>query len=211
MTYGVGAPNSYASTGDASAIPAFEGRLAPGQEVTQGWNLENESDQGGFVEDCLGEWNKTSPDVKVYARAQLGDDFGNKVDLAPDVDAVVTLTTPGGPNDVITNESVDLSAQVRGLAGNAVGGTVQFEENGTDIGNPVQLVDGRAMLPHTFTGEGAHEITAVYSGAHAVESSSGQAQTVTVTARTISARSPSDLSAAWGVSSERSRIGLGFV
>ncbi|WP_072691723.1 Ig-like domain-containing protein [Rhodococcus marinonascens] len=222
-----------APPGDTSAVPPFEGDLAPGQEITQTWDLRNKSNQGGFVKVYLGEWKATSPDMKVYVRAQIGDDFGDnvdlvegaaepgtelasayqgagqdaklvlvvgmpidadnlspeefvdpdfRVDLVPDADAAATTTTLDGPNDATTGEPVDLSAEVKGPEVDFIGGTVQFKDNGEDIGDPVQPVDGRATLPHTFTADGEHEITAVYSGADGFEGSTGQAETVTVTA-----------------------------
>ncbi|AOW92856.1 hypothetical protein BFN03_09695 [Rhodococcus sp. WMMA185] len=225
-----------APPGDTSSVPAFEGDLAPGQEITQTWKLENQSDQGGFANVYLGDWNKTSPDVKAYVRAQIGDDFGDnvdlvdnatapgtelasaflgagqsvkmvlvvgmpidadmllpdqsvdpdfRIDLVPDTDATPTTTTLGGPTHATTDQSVSLSAEVTSAESDAVGGTVQFKDNGADIGDPVQLVEGRATLPHTFTTEGEHEITAVYSGAAGFERSTGQDRTVTVTAPSI--------------------------
>ncbi|GAA4481560.1 hypothetical protein GCM10023094_29960 [Rhodococcus olei] len=98
------------------------------------------------------------------------------------VDVVDTTTTLNVPGNATTGESVDLWALVKSPENtDAVGGTVQFKDGGTDIGGPIALVDGGAKLAHTFTSAGNHSITAVYSGADGFNGSTGQAKTVTVT------------------------------
>jgi len=59
-------------------------------------------------------------------------------------------------------KSIDLSATVSPAS---AGGTVQFMDGTDNIGAPVTVVNGAAILPHTFTTAGGHSITAVYSGA----------------------------------------------
>ncbi|WP_158675690.1 Ig-like domain-containing protein [Nocardia stercoris] len=94
--------------------------------------------------------------------------------------SVATTTTVSVPATATIGQSVDLSAAVHGTAGAAVGGTVQFLDNGANIGGPVAVTNGAATLPYTFTTAGAHAISAVYSGADGYQGSTGAAQTVTV-------------------------------
>ncbi|MGW0177636.1 Ig-like domain-containing protein [Rhodococcus sp. NPDC003322] len=60
------------------------------------------------------------------------------------------------------------------------GGTVQFKDNGTVIGT-VDVAGGTATLTHTFTANGAHPITASFTGTDTLEPSSSAVVTVTVT------------------------------
>ncbi|MBA3653255.1 MAG: Ig-like domain repeat protein [Actinobacteria bacterium] len=52
-------------------------------------------------------------------------------------------------------------------------GTVQFNDNGTDLGGPVALTNGSATSPETTITQGAHTITATYSGDANFAASSG--------------------------------------
>lgn len=98
------------------------------------------------------------------------------------VNILDTTTTVNVPGEATTGAAVDLWALVNGPDNTpAAGGTVQFQDNGSDIGSPVALVDGGAKLTHTFTGAGSHAITAIYSGAEGFGASTGAAQTVNVT------------------------------
>ncbi|MDH6282215.1 Ig-like domain-containing protein [Prescottella agglutinans] len=90
---------------------------------------------------------------------------------------VVTTTTLQVPPTAFTGASVKLSATV---APNSASGTVQFRDGNTNIGAPVPVSNGVAELSHTFTAAGAHPITAVFTGAGFVSSTSAPA-TVSVT------------------------------
>ncbi|MCA1008899.1 Ig-like domain-containing protein [Rhodococcus hoagii] len=92
----------------------------------------------------------------------------------PDQATTTTLTVP---QTAQTGTEVTLSASV---APNPGGGTVQFKDNGTDLGAPVPVSNGAAQLPHTFSSAGQHGITAVFSGAPGFTTSSAATQTVTV-------------------------------
>ncbi|MFC9519121.1 beta strand repeat-containing protein [Nocardiaceae bacterium NPDC056970] len=92
----------------------------------------------------------------------------------PDLATTTTLTVP---QTAQTGTEVTLSADV---APNPGGGTVQFKDNGTDLGAPVTVSNGTAQLPHTFSSAGQHDITAVFSGAPGFTTSNAAAQTVTV-------------------------------
>ncbi|WFR72785.1 Ig-like domain-containing protein [Prescottella defluvii] len=92
----------------------------------------------------------------------------------PDVSTSLALSAPGSAT---TGSSVDLTATVS--PSNAAG-TVQFTDNGSNIGAPVAVVNGVATLPHAFTGAGAHGVGASFTGAEGFANSTAAAHEVTV-------------------------------
>ncbi|WP_241566230.1 Ig-like domain-containing protein [Prescottella agglutinans] len=90
---------------------------------------------------------------------------------------VVTTTTLQVPATAFTGAPVNLSATV---APNNASGTVQFRDGNANIGAPVPVSGGVAQLSHTFTAAGSHPVTAVFTGAGFVSSTSAPA-TVSVT------------------------------
>ncbi|WP_430335113.1 beta strand repeat-containing protein [Rhodococcus sp. ACT016] len=94
----------------------------------------------------------------------------------PDVATTTTVTVPAAAQ---TGTEVTLTADVTPNPG---GGTVQFQDNGTNIGDPVTVSNGKAQLPHSFSTPGAHSITAVFSGSAGFTGSTSTAQSVTVSA-----------------------------
>lgn len=98
----------------------------------------------------------------------------------PTQDDVVTTTTVTVPATATVGQSVTLSADVTG--GTDLPGTVQFYDGDRPIGNHVALVDGVAKLEHTFATDGAHRITARYSGGQGAKASTSAEKTVQVTA-----------------------------
>ncbi|WP_181818941.1 Ig-like domain-containing protein [Rhodococcus sp. AG1013] len=93
----------------------------------------------------------------------------------PDQETSLSLAVPGSAQ---TGSEVDLTATV---SPSDAAGTVQFKDNGTNIGSPVAVVNGAATLPHTFTTSGAHSITADFAAGPGFVNSSAAAQSVTVT------------------------------
>ncbi len=91
---------------------------------------------------------------------------------------VVTSLTIQAPGTATTGVSVDLTATV---SPSSAQGSVQFKDNGANIGAPVTVANGAAVLPHTFTGAGAHSITAEFTGAVGFTNATAAAQGVTVT------------------------------
>ncbi|MGW6375553.1 Ig-like domain-containing protein [Rhodococcus sp. NPDC055112] len=91
-----------------------------------------------------------------------------------DVATSTQLTVPATAN---VGEALDLSATVSPAP---AGGTVQFKDGGTALGGPVNVVDGKAAIPHAFDAAGPHSITAVFSGAPGFTTSTSAAATVTV-------------------------------
>ncbi|MFC4602091.1 Ig-like domain repeat protein [Rhodococcus kronopolitis] len=88
-----------------------------------------------------------------------------------------TATTVAAPDSVKNGATVTLTATV---APAAPGGTVQFLDGATPLGEPVEVTGGTAAITHTFTADGAHPITAVYSGAPGFLASTSEVTTVTV-------------------------------
>ncbi|NKT45291.1 Ig-like domain repeat protein [Rhodococcus hoagii] len=97
---------------------------------------------------------------------------------AADVQTTTTLTAP---SDAKTDTSVLLSATV---APSNAAGTVQFRDNGADIGGPVPVSGGVASLQHTFPTVGSHSVVAVFTAASGFVGSTSPARTVLVTAPT---------------------------
>ncbi|OYD68490.1 Ig-like domain-containing protein [Rhodococcus sp. OK302] len=95
--------------------------------------------------------------------------------VLPGDEATTTVLTV--PATAVKGVSTDLLATVSPAPG---GGTVQFFDGTTPIGNPVPVVDGKAKLPHTFTQTGDHKITAVFSGFTGHQTSTAPVATVVV-------------------------------
>ncbi|WP_348602978.1 Ig-like domain-containing protein [Prescottella soli] len=93
----------------------------------------------------------------------------------PDVQTSLTVSAPGSAT---TGSSVDLTATVS--PSNAQG-SVQFKDNGSNIGAPVAVANGAAVLPHSFAAAGAHSITAEFTGAAGFTNATAAAQAVTLT------------------------------
>ncbi|MFE3345839.1 beta strand repeat-containing protein, partial [Rhodococcus sp. NPDC059179] len=115
--------------------------------------------------------------------AVYSGDAGNKpstsaasnVDVS--VNAVDTTTTLNVPGTAKTGTAVDLTATV---APAGATGTVQFKDGTTNIGGAIPVTGGTATLSHTFTTDGNHSVTAVYSGANGFNTSTSAASTVDV-------------------------------
>ncbi|WP_305093393.1 Ig-like domain-containing protein [Prescottella sp. R16] len=95
-----------------------------------------------------------------------------------DVQTATVLTVPA---TATTGAAVELSAQVTGTGNAAITGTVQFFDGDKPIGDAITIVDGKAVLNHTFTTAGAHDIRVVFSGGQGVADSTSSTQSVQVT------------------------------
>ncbi|MFC7446749.1 Ig-like domain-containing protein [Rhodococcus daqingensis] len=104
------------------------------------------------------------------------------LDFELDAEAVATTTTLTGPATATTTTSFELTATV---APAGATGTVQFKDNGVNIGNAVPLTDGVAKRTQILAAPGAHSITAVYNGADGFIASTSEVLTVTVTATPV--------------------------
>src|SRR5258708_2151767 len=102
-------------------------------------------------------------DQRGVARPQnLTYDSGS-YELRSPLKSSVSVGTSGSPS--LNGNSVTFTATVSavGLAGTP-SGTVQFQDNGTNLGSPVTLSSGSAPISTSALTSGAHTITAVYNG-----------------------------------------------
>ncbi|MGG7100864.1 Ig-like domain repeat protein [Rhodococcus sp. 24CO] len=96
--------------------------------------------------------------------------------VAPtDVDTTTTLNVPASG---VVGKSVQLKANVSPLGSV---GTVQFFEGNVPLGAAVDVVNGVAVLDHTFATAGSHSITAVFSGGPGMKASESAGSTINVT------------------------------
>ncbi|MFN3338593.1 MAG: Ig-like domain-containing protein [Dietzia sp.] len=79
-----------------------------------------------------------------------------------------TVSTLTAPPSAVAGTLVDLTVQV---APAAAAGTVQFFADGEPIGDPVDVTDGSATLPHVFSEIGDHVITATFTPAPVADDS----------------------------------------
>ncbi|AQA23884.1 hypothetical protein BTZ20_5853 [Rhodococcus sp. MTM3W5.2] len=89
-----------------------------------------------------------------------------------------TTTTLAGPGSAKNGTPVTLTANVAPAAN---GGTVQFKDGDALLGDPIALAGSNAALTTTFTADGDHPITAVYSGAPGFVGSTSAVKIVKVT------------------------------
>ncbi len=77
-----------------------------------------------------------------------------------------STTLSASSADVNVNSSITLTATVTPATtgGPTLTGTVQFAEDGADIGSPVTVAGGQATLTTPLTAGGNHSFTALYSG-----------------------------------------------
>lgn len=59
-------------------------------------------------------------------------------------------------------------------------GTIQFKDNGVNIGSPVAVTNGSARLDHPFTSAGTHPVSATFTGTGAYANSNGAAKNIVV-------------------------------
>lgn len=103
--------------------------------------------------------------------------------LAVSVDPLATTTTVSAPSSAVAGTPVSLSANVTPTNAS---GTVQFQENGTNIGSPVQVSGGFASMQHTFQATGSRSVTATFTGATSTyATSTAPVQTVAVAAADV--------------------------
>ncbi|AOW95187.1 hypothetical protein BFN03_17690 [Rhodococcus sp. WMMA185] len=121
----------------------------------------------------------------VNVHAWFGADRGDKnfgVFVRVDDPVVTTSTSLQVPATAKTGVPVELVASVDPAVAS---GRIQFKDGGTDIGAPVDVVDGRATLTHTFDIAGVREVTAEFLADGGFYSSTSAPQTIDVTADTV--------------------------
>ncbi|RVW02250.1 Ig-like domain-containing protein [Rhodococcus spongiicola] len=104
---------------------------------------------------------------------------GVEVGVPTPVD-IETATVVTVPADATVDTPVELMAQVTGAGDVPVSGTVQFFDGENPIGDAVEVVDGTAVLSHSFTTSDVHEIHAVFSGGQGVKDSTSDPRTIQV-------------------------------
>jgi arabinogalactan endo-1,4-beta-galactosidase len=129
----------------------------------------------GSVADVPVEWD----DVPAGATDSPGElavsgstEFGDVTALVSVIaKAPTTTTVASSANPSKLGAAVRFTATV---SGPAVGGTVQFAVDGTNLGGPVALSNAKAVSPATSAlAAGAHSVTATYSGDQDTLGSSG--------------------------------------
>ncbi|WP_181762901.1 Ig-like domain-containing protein [Rhodococcus spelaei] len=123
-------------------------------------------------------WSATRCSPRDNAGAALNVGAGPlatiNVTAPPNATTSTALAAPATANNGV---AVDLTATVSPAP---AGGTVQFKDGDANIGDPVALTGTTATLSHAFGTDGAHAVTAVYSGAPGFAGSTSEARTVTV-------------------------------
>lgn len=111
-------------------------------------------------------------------------------DLLPTT--ATTLTTSAG--SVTAGQSLTFTATV---SGSSLTGTVQFTDNGANLGSPMTLNNGSAAYTSTTLPAGNHNITAIYSGdpAHQASTSAAVAEIVQAVSSTTISSSTTSLQA----------------
>jgi FtsP/CotA-like multicopper oxidase with cupredoxin domain len=90
-----------------------------------------------------------------------------EIQVLPSAGLASTTTATASTTSVTPNASITLTANVLDAATGAAAptGTVQFELNGLNVGNPVTLTNGQATLTTTINGNtGSSNLTAFYQG-----------------------------------------------
>ena len=100
----------------------------------------------------------------------------------PDIASATTTTVTANPSGGLVGIPVTLTATVAPAVGGTgvPTGTVQFTDNGADLGSPVALVGGTATLTVSTLAIGAHSITAGYGGDSVFNSSTSPALTLLI-------------------------------
>ncbi len=88
------------------------------------------------------------------------------------IDQPSTTTLSSAPNPSLQGQAVLVTATVSGAAGTP-SGSVQFKDNGVNLGGPAPLVNGVASINATTLSTGVHTITAAYMGDSVYDPSTG--------------------------------------
>ena len=99
-----------------------------------------------------------------YTPAAAAPDLAGEGFLFSDLilNPVATSTTLSGPATSVYGADASYTATVAGAGGSVPTGAVQFSVNGTDVGAPVDLVDGKATFTLTPSGTGAVSVGAAF-------------------------------------------------
>ncbi|MEV0947029.1 Ig-like domain-containing protein [Rhodococcus sp. NPDC049939] len=90
-----------------------------------------------------------------------------------------TSTTLSGPSAALNGAPVTLTANIDPAPG---GGTVQFWDGVTPLGDPADVVGGEASITHAFDSNGDHTVRAEFLGASGYTGSTSESKTISVSA-----------------------------
>ncbi|WP_430336032.1 Ig-like domain-containing protein [Rhodococcus sp. ACT016] len=121
---------------------------------------------------------RCTPRDTAEASAPLNNGAGPLASIAIREADKATTTTIAGPAAAKNGTPITLTANVSPAAG---GGTVQFRDGDTVLGDAVTVVGGSATINPTFTTDGDHSITAEFSGSAGYLGSTSAAKIVKVT------------------------------
>ncbi|MFC9519261.1 Ig-like domain-containing protein, partial [Nocardiaceae bacterium NPDC056970] len=129
-------------------------------------------------------WTPTAAGSHSLQARYLGTAKANPSDsVSQSVSVVVpTSMTVSAPSTALTGTAVTLSANV--TPSNA-SGTVQFKDNGTNIGSPVPVSNGAATMQYTFTAAGNRNITGTFTSGSGFAEATSAPQPVAVSAPAV--------------------------
>jgi FtsP/CotA-like multicopper oxidase with cupredoxin domain len=158
---------------DTIDLPSWSGK-GPYPSVTLRMDFRNSSFVGTFVYHC-----------HILAH----EDHGMMGTVQIVQRAGTTTTLSASANDVNLNESVAFTTTVAPAVagGPAPTGTVQFAEDGTNVGATVMVSGGKASMTVPLQTSGSHTITAFYSGDSTYSESASNAFAITVEDYSLSA------------------------
>ncbi|WP_254922670.1 Ig-like domain repeat protein [Rhodococcus sp. OK302] len=126
---------------------------------------------------------ETSQDNFIYSPAQWPTDHKAMLSVYQiNTGAATTTTTVEAPDSAKKGAAVTLTANVTPAA---PGGTVQFLDGATPLGDPATVTNGTASITRTFDTNGDHAITAVFSGTTGFLESTSEIKTITVSTDNI--------------------------
>ncbi len=169
---GVFAPASAAFSGSWNATLASVYGAAGGDNITAGVQFEVAVECFSDSAASVGGTYVNSTFVTINAD---GSFTANQTKTGPAQSVNLALTA--SPNPAVAGQSVTLTAtaSVSGATG-----TVQFENNGTDINGPATLSGGVATTSATFAAAGTENLTAVYTPSGSFTAGTGGSLALTV-------------------------------
>ncbi|WP_245814029.1 Ig-like domain-containing protein [Rhodococcus marinonascens] len=172
-------------------LPKVKLRLKAGPSGTVEVKLRTDGDAGKFGNDknfltflpkaklIITAWAPTQCTPRNNQNAALNagaGPLGSVNIIAPDQ---ATWTSLSGPSAALNGAPVTLTANIDPAPG---GGTVQFRDGVTAIGDPVDVVGGEASITHAFDLNGDHTVTAEFLGAAGYSASTSEPRTINVSA-----------------------------
>lgn len=191
-------PTTYVVGGTSASAPALAGILALVGQKT-GYRLGNinptlyglanlQASTGKAYYNLITSGNNSVPGVTGFSASTSTPRYNQVTGLGTVNGAVfvnnytdtlpATSTALGtSASSLSTGQSLTLTATV---TGSGATGTVQFTDNGGNLGAAVALSNGSATLSTTALGAGSHSLAAVYSGDKTHQPSTSPAATVSV-------------------------------